>query len=410
MPSRRLEPTAAESIAPPGNRGDVVKMPGVRLLDPVTELPGLRAEWNGLLGRSRANTPFLTWEWMSLWWRHYGQGLVPFLLACRDGAGRLVGIAPLAISRPRAGGVIPLRRLGFLGSNEVCSDYLDFPAEPGCEREVVERFLEFILARQSSWDLLSLSSVPESSPTLSVITERARALGMRLHPHEHSTCAYISWNGRWEEFLATRPKSLRRHLRQQMKRLTAEGDVRLSWVEEPAALPSAFERFVAMRRRRWRHRGSFGSEKFLAFHSDVSRAFLENGWLDLSELRVGERVVAMRYAFRYDGRIFGYLPAFDLDWAKFGVGIMALALCIEQALGAGREFNLLRGISPHKLRWATGTRQNRGLEIGARHGRGRVAWVSARAEDRARRSLRRVLPRPILQTLKSLVPQGLEDE
>ncbi|MCG6928095.1 MAG: GNAT family N-acetyltransferase [Acidobacteria bacterium] len=385
-------------------------MLSVELLDLSGDPPGLREEWGDLLRRSRARTPFLTWEWMSLWWRHYGADLEPLILGCRDGEGRMVGVAPLAISRPRAGGVLPLRRVGFLGSNEVCSDYLDFVSEPDREVEVAERVFAALVEREASWDLLSLSSVPTASPTLSTLADLARGKGLPALSYEHSVCPYVSWSGGWDDFLRTRGKSVRRHLKQQMKRLSGEGPVRLTPVETAPDLARAFDRFVTQHQRRWGTRGGFSRETFIAFHRDVMRAFLEQGWLDLTELRVGEEVVAMRYGFRFDDRFFGYLPTFNLSWGRFGVGALALALCVERAVKDGRELNLLRGTSPHKLRWATGTRTNGGLEVGARHPRGRITWAAARMEERGRQALRALLPRRILRLLKSLAPEGLEDE
>lgn len=57
----------------------------------------LRSHWNNLLTSDAANTVFLTWEWQSTWWRCLGTGDL-YLLAWFDD-GRLVGIAPLYLSR-----------------------------------------------------------------------------------------------------------------------------------------------------------------------------------------------------------------------------------------------------------------------------------------------------------------------
>ena len=53
----------------------------------------LRSEWNALLADSWADSLFLTWEWQHVWWRELGAGELR-LLAARDDANRLLGIAP----------------------------------------------------------------------------------------------------------------------------------------------------------------------------------------------------------------------------------------------------------------------------------------------------------------------------
>ena len=35
-------------------------------------LANLRTEWDALLALSASRTIFLTWEWLSAWWRAYG--------------------------------------------------------------------------------------------------------------------------------------------------------------------------------------------------------------------------------------------------------------------------------------------------------------------------------------------------
>jgi hypothetical protein len=69
---------------------------------------------------------FLTWEWLYYWATHHLEdGQLRILLAF-DEHERLVGIAPFYLRRTKAQGVISVRELRFLGSEAVCSSYLDF--------------------------------------------------------------------------------------------------------------------------------------------------------------------------------------------------------------------------------------------------------------------------------------------
>src|SRR5579863_5819033 len=86
-------------------------------------LQALRPEWNPLLERSRANCVFLTFEWLTTWWKHLAEGRKLEVLAARDD-GRLVGIAPLVLRRAQYARMMP-RVLEFLGTGVVGSDYLD---------------------------------------------------------------------------------------------------------------------------------------------------------------------------------------------------------------------------------------------------------------------------------------------
>ena len=76
-------------------------------------LAALREEWNELLAASAADGLFLTWEWLSHWWRHLSAGRRLSLTLVRAG-GELVAIAPLAVRRRRVAGLLPVRSLEFL--------------------------------------------------------------------------------------------------------------------------------------------------------------------------------------------------------------------------------------------------------------------------------------------------------
>ena len=62
---------------------------------------GLRAEWDDLVARCAAATPFQTYAWLESWWRTYGEPGRLRLVLVRHG-GRLVAAAPFVLRR-RAG-------------------------------------------------------------------------------------------------------------------------------------------------------------------------------------------------------------------------------------------------------------------------------------------------------------------
>ena len=66
-------------------------------IDIITDRAGfeaLREPWARLQDRIPDTSVFMTWEWLHLWWKHYGDGQELRLLVVRD-AGIVVGIMPL---------------------------------------------------------------------------------------------------------------------------------------------------------------------------------------------------------------------------------------------------------------------------------------------------------------------------
>ena len=62
----------------------------------------LAAEWNTLLHGSVADTPFLTHEWQTAYWRALGEEALR-IIEVRDAGGALVGLAPLFVAKAEAG-------------------------------------------------------------------------------------------------------------------------------------------------------------------------------------------------------------------------------------------------------------------------------------------------------------------
>src|ERR1019366_9553223 len=66
------------------------------------ELARLDAEWGDLFQRANPENIFLSFGWMSTWWKHFGKGQLA-VIAVRDSAGRLVAVAPFYIARSFTG-------------------------------------------------------------------------------------------------------------------------------------------------------------------------------------------------------------------------------------------------------------------------------------------------------------------
>src|SRR5208337_1843481 len=66
------------------------------------EFAQLGVEWDGLFQRADAENIFLSFGWMSTWWKHFGKGQLA-VIAVRDADGRLVAVAPFYVARSSAG-------------------------------------------------------------------------------------------------------------------------------------------------------------------------------------------------------------------------------------------------------------------------------------------------------------------
>src|SRR5438309_6005552 len=117
----------------------------------------LRDEWDELLCSSSSNSFFLTWEWLYPWWKHLSGDRMLRIVTVRSG-GKLVAIAPLASRPRRLARMVPFRSLEFLGSDRVCSDYLDLIIKRGREPEALDALAEYLSREKLMIEMANVKS------------------------------------------------------------------------------------------------------------------------------------------------------------------------------------------------------------------------------------------------------------
>lgn len=320
----------------------------------------LREEWNDLLARSGAATPFLTWEWLHTWWAHFGGGFRLKVLTVRSG-GRLVAVAPL-LTR----GWEPLRlRLFrcalFLGSplrtGNVGSDYLDLFIDPEAEGAAGE--IADALAAERT--VLELAQVRAEGSIARRIADDLEAAGWRLRRDgARDVCPWIDLAGHtWETYLATRGSEHRYAVQRKLRKVTRDFEVRFDRVATEPERREALAQLIDLHDRRWREKGesnAFHTPRLVAFHEEFSRRALENGWLRLYVLRLNGAPAAAFYALRYGDRFSFFQSGFDPAYARHSVGLVTMALSIQAAIGEGaRVYDMLHGAEEYKFHWANAT-------------------------------------------------------
>jgi CelD/BcsL family acetyltransferase involved in cellulose biosynthesis len=373
-------------------------------VDTISEIAGftaLREEWNELLAASRADSLFLTWEWLHTWWLHARGDARLALLAVRRGE-ELVGLAPLLSRTELFGGA----RLEFLGTGRVGSDYLDVIARRDVEPEVVA-VLASHLARSGS--VLDLRQVRLTASVVKGLVRELRRSGCSIRAARTHRCPYIALEGRsWDAFLGSLGSEHRYAFRRKLRKLRAQHELSFELVaseaERRALVPVLFE----LHRLRWKGRGSDGLQGLEAFHEGISRLALERGWLRLFVLRLDGEPAAALYGFRY-GRVFSfYQSGFDPRLRDSSVGSVTLGLAIQSALEDGAaEFDLLHGEEPYKFHWASRSRRLARLTLFPGGPRARLSLGMANAVGAARSVLRRLPDGLAARSVLRMLPDGL---
>lgn len=311
-------------------------------------LTRLQPEWNELLRASRANTPFLTWEWLHAWSEHLRAAAKLRVLCVRSGA-NLVAVAPLVVRRTAPLG---LPRLEFLGTGEAGSDYLDLIARRGSEQDAIDALADALAAEPVA---LKLDHVPASSLSGQLV-DRLTGRGWEPLYLPGGTCPFIRLAGHtWDSYLASVGASHRANVRRRMRTLEREFRVRLERVVTDAERREALQALAAFHEQRFMGRGStaFRTPALRAFHDAATRRALERGWLRMYVLRLDEAPAAVMYGLSYEGRFYFYQHGFDERYERHSLGLVLMACTIRAALEEGAHtFDMLWGAEAYKWLWA----------------------------------------------------------
>jgi CelD/BcsL family acetyltransferase involved in cellulose biosynthesis len=326
----------------------------------------LEDEWNELLRRTRFDTIFLTWEWQTTWWQHLGRSRGPlYILAGRDD-GRLVAIIPLYAIED-AGLILQL-----VGCIEV-SDYLDLIVEAGREEEVYHDFLEWLAGPEApAWDSVDLCNQPGVSLSHTRLPEMAEAAGYRTEVFQEDVCPVIPLPqagdspdgaaGAWEAYLETLDKKERHEIRRKLRRIEREApDAEIRFVDGNGAsqdeLPAAVDAFIGLHRNSRSDKHTFMTPEMQEYFRAIAAALAKRGWLQLSFLEVGGKLVASYFCFDYNGAGARDILVYNSGYDPTGVpqlspGWVLLARVIEHAIALGRRhFDFLQGDEDYKHRF-----------------------------------------------------------
>ncbi len=324
------------------------------------ELAPCALDWD----RLAADNPFRSWAWASTWWRHYGAGGTLgrkrlCVLGVKDEAGRLVGIAPWYVQWSPVWG----RVLRFLGSGEVCSEYLGVLAEAGQEEPVAGALADWLAeaeAKEDRWDLAELTSVDAEDLAAGFLIEALRSRDLAVHCRRGPSCWRIELPGTWQEYLAMLSRSRRKKIYRAENQWIKTGRAELHVVHCPADLARAQEILIDLHRRRRESLGQgqgFISARCIAFHREVMSQLLDQGRLQLYWVEVGGEPVAAEYIFSGGGVFYAYQAGMAPESLHLSPGHLVKMIGIRRAIDEGyRAFDFLRGDEPHKAQWRAAPR------------------------------------------------------
>jgi len=295
------------------------------------------AAWSDLLARSHQDALFLSWGWLTTWWRHFGVSPDFRLLLCAAYRGEvLVGIAPLFV-QPATRRWVPVRSLQFVGNSwrddsAVASPYQDFIAVSEQRAAVREAILGH-LADSGAWSEMVVSFSSDAPAWALALTRTSLAKEFHLRATEHSVSHQADLTGGFDAYLSRLGQSTRRSLWHLRRRLDSVGAVRVEHAGE-AGLEAAFEHLNRLHELRWRKPAFMGAR--LRFHLDIAKELCARGELQMSLIHIDDAVVSVVYDVRKNTRQYNLKMAFDPAVERqFSLGLIHFGFALESAAQAG---------------------------------------------------------------------------
>lgn len=313
-----------------------------------TQFSSSKDLWNELLGRSRADPLFMSWEWQHTWWKTFGvpSSLDLFILAAYDEQGRLSGLAPLLRRRSTIRSLLKVNRLELIGNlwrgpTTMRTQHVDFIIQLHREEEIGLAFLNYLFD-ECDWDETALSDIKADSSLLQLLQKKAATRDVYARYTPSFGSYYIDTTGSFDDYLAARGKNTRLHMYNRRKNLERMGkvEVRLHRGDHE----TFFARLNQLHELRW-GREAFAGRR-LDFNRQVAAVMEKEGNTHFSELLLDGQSLSILYNYRVGGQEYyiqgGFQEQFD---KKVALGFLHLGYAIEDAFRdpAIRRFNLLPG-------------------------------------------------------------------
>ena len=329
----------------------------------------LRVEWNQLLATSRADSLFMTWQWLDTWLQLQRPGVSLLVICVRGADGELLGAAPYYETRYTLGRLLPYRVLRVIGDVNSGAEYQAWIAHAPRAHEICAEIAAALHALRTEWDLIWMRKLDAWSTAHEPMIDALRGRGFLLNHRPHAFSA-VALPGDYESYLAKMSANRRQQIRRLSNKIFSRPGVEIRRVASKDELDGALEALFRLHDARWR---SIGQEGVFArnprerefYERFVPQAF-EQGWLALYVLRDGGEPKAVQIGYIYKGALLHLQEGFDPDYvANVGNALRAHVIqdCIAQGL---HEYDFLGGLSEHKRRWLAEERVGMDLLAAAR--------------------------------------------
>lgn len=335
-----------------------------RVIDNVEELSRFGDEWHTFAEKcGRNDTVYLTHDWISIWWRHFGVRFkLNIVVISRDES--IIGIFPLfrAVYKTLFGGFECLETIGAVNGNCV-GLFRDEDAA-----EVVGLFFDYLNAELSVQNMfLKLDLVPDDSSFYKSLWQKYADSGRFIIKEVANTVApYISLAQGWNEYYRSITPARRNRLHYMFRSYDTGNRIKYRQFSGEN-LDTGLKLLFEVHRKRWQSqniKSPFTSPEYCEYYREIAETFLKNRKLHFSYLTLDGKPCSFLFSIIHHDNYYAMTVGRDVQYARFKVGHIHYWYVIREAFQRQlREFDFLRGDEAYKFKWANRSRKYQDILI-----------------------------------------------
>lgn len=281
-------------------------------------------------------SPFISPEWLQVWWQVFGSGAKPYIRTVKQGE-TVIGVAPLMLKDGTA---------CFLGNTDVC-DYQDFIIVPGMEKDFFNTLLDDI--KKNGSKQLDLKHVRPDSSVITSLKPLAESRNYKVITEQDAVSFEMQLPATFEAYLEAISTKQRHELRRKMRRLNEEGQIEYRFIEKGAELAPALETFFKMFVESRQDKADFLTEPMKQYFKLLVEKMAAIGQLKLGVLKLDGKPVAAVMCFDYGDCLYLYNSGYDPKYVSLSVGLLSKVYAIKDSIARGKKkFDFLKGPEPYK--------------------------------------------------------------
>lgn len=349
----------------------------------------LQPYWDALVEQMATRSPFVRWDWVSLWWEECRQDARLALALLRDAEGVPHAIAPLMLAHEADPARRPLLTLTFLaGFGEAHGERLDFIVPAGQEAELTPQLCRAFKLLKPECDNVRLNHLPEESPNTPYIIAALKKDFSGAGVLNRQVCRFVNLPATWDEYEARHSSKWRYGLRRYRRMFTSDHAGTATLAGERVDRSEAMKELRVLHAMQWPSGiSSFTTETAWRFHQRLAERWLPQQRTLMPMLEMDGKFIAVLYGFIERDQFFQYQSGWEQSLAKMSPGKLVIRWAIDCCIQRGLQvYDLLPSDYEYKRQWADGARWL--LDVEAFNP---TSWRSA--AFKTLRTLRRWLPR-----------------